>query len=461
MKPLYSIVLLAAMSLAAPLPLRAGLLGFLTGSESSAAAAAPGSAAGGSGGSAVDKLNEHLNSNEGGTVISVTKDGVGAGLEGAAMGHHQAAWQGSKGGASSQTIGNHLEVRDGLKNAGKILDVGGKLIDHAGWSSTAAGEVAGGQYGQAVITTIDGLGKWGAQLVGGVLGGAAGGAAGTAVGGPAGTAAGAYVGSTGGSYAAGAIWDATLGKLTGAIKEKITDKQTMNQITSQWGPKIPAGSTPESIHAAWLEWKAKYDADQKAAAEKAAAEKAAAAKAAEKAAIAKAAAEKAAAEKAAADKAAEEKCASEKAAADRKAAAKAAADKAAAAKAAADKAAAAAKKLANTDPPPNTPDAPGSTYDDPKSAGDVHTGSGGTISDKYGTTQVDYVTDKSGKTIMITSQYDKDGKLVKRDREVIADAPDTGDAKAKAAAAAAQDAAKSAVRQSRPVIPSCGCGLGR
>ena len=461
MKPLYSIVLLVAWSLAAPLPLQAGLLGWFSGSDSPAAAA-PGGAAGGSGGSAVDKLNEQLNSNEGGTVISVTKDGVGAGLEGAAMGHHQAAWQGSKGGASSQTIGNHLEIRDGLKNAGKILDVGGKLIDHAGWSSTAAGEVAGGQYGQAVITTIDGLGKWGAQAVGGILGGAAGGAAGTAVGGPAGTAAGAYVGSTGGSYAAGAIWDATAGKLTSAIKDKLTDQQTKNQITSQWGPKIPAGSTPESIHAAWLDWKAKYDADQKAAAEKAAAEKAAAEKAAvAKAAADKAAADKAAADKAAADKAADEKCASEKAAADRKAAAIAAADKAAAAKAAADKAAADAKKLANTDPPPNTPDAPGSTYDDPKSDGDVHTGRSGTISDKYGTTQIDYVTDKSGKTIMITSQYDKDGKLVKRDREVITDTPDTGDANAKASAAAAQDAAKTTIRTTRPIIPTCSCGLGR
>ena len=43
------------------------------------------------------------------------------------------------------------------------------MIDHAGYLSTAAGEVAGGRYAQAVITSIDGVGKVATSFVGAAL----------------------------------------------------------------------------------------------------------------------------------------------------------------------------------------------------------------------------------------------------------------------------------------------------
>lgn len=213
-------------------------------------AAPPGGKSGTGGSSAMDSINEGLNSNEGGTVISVTKDTLDHGLNTAASGHHQAAWQGNKGGASSKTIGDHLGNKGNLKNASGTLGKGATVIDHAGYTSTAAGEVAGGRWGQAVITVIDGVGKAATSFVGGTIGGALGSA-----GGPAGTIA----GGAAGAYAGSSLWDATGAKLTKTIKDNLGKQEDKKSFGEMAGPKIPAGKTPEQIHQDWLNHKANLD----------------------------------------------------------------------------------------------------------------------------------------------------------------------------------------------------------
>lgn len=193
----------------------------------------------------MDSINEGLNSNEGGTIIGITKDTLDHGLNTAAGGHHQAAWQGSKMGASSQTIGDHLGSKGDLKNASGKLGTGAVLIDHVGYTSTAAGEVAGGRWGQAVITVIDGVGKWASTGVGATIGGALGSA-----GGPAGT----IVGGAAGGYTGSTFWDKTGGKLTTVIKDNLSKQEDKKTYGEMFGPKIPAGKTPEQIHQEYKEF---------------------------------------------------------------------------------------------------------------------------------------------------------------------------------------------------------------
>ena len=193
-------------------------------------------------------VSDALTSNEGGTALGLTKEAADHSLNTAASGHQQAAWRGSKGGASSQTIGDHLGNKSALKNASGILGKGAAVIDHAGYISTAAGEIAGGRYGQAVITSIDGLGKVATSFVGATLGGALG----TFAGGPAGTIA----GGAAGGYAGSKIWDATGAKLTKVIKDNLSDQEDKNSFNEMAGANIPAGKTPEQIHMDSLIYKA-------------------------------------------------------------------------------------------------------------------------------------------------------------------------------------------------------------
>ena len=118
--------------------------------------AAAQTADGPAGGNAVAVINDRLNSNEGGTMVSLTNQITGDALNKSAIGLHDAAWKANKMGASSSTIGGLLERRDNLKNASSKLSIGGVFIDHVGYGSTAAGEIVGGRYMQGFMTIADG-----------------------------------------------------------------------------------------------------------------------------------------------------------------------------------------------------------------------------------------------------------------------------------------------------------------
>ena len=109
--------------------------------------------------SALDAVNEAANANEGGTMISGIKDTTDQGLNKVIAARQGAAWRGNKMGAAPSTTAGHLEAKGNLKNASSLLNKGGILIDHAGYASTAAGEIVEGNYAQGFITIADGLGK--------------------------------------------------------------------------------------------------------------------------------------------------------------------------------------------------------------------------------------------------------------------------------------------------------------
>jgi formylglycine-generating enzyme required for sulfatase activity len=203
-------------------------------------------------GNAVAVINDGLNSNEGGTMISLTKEVTDHALSNAAIASHGAAWQTNKMGGSSATVGGLLGGRDSLKSASNALGIGSTLIDHAGYTSTAAGEIAGGYYAQGFITIADGLGKSVVSGIASVTGASFG-----TLAGPAGTIAGGAVGGYAGSQA----WDQSVGKLTSAIKTGLGRQDDKRQFREMSGPKM-LGMTSEEIHEAWLKYK-KELADKK------------------------------------------------------------------------------------------------------------------------------------------------------------------------------------------------------
>ena len=204
-------------------------------------------------GNAVAVMNDGLNSNPGGTMVSLTNQITGDALNKSAIGLHDAAWKANKMGASSSTIGGLLERRDSLKNASSKLSTGGVLIDHAGYASTAAGEIAGGHYAQGFITIADGLGK---SVVSGLA--AATGASFGSLAGPAGT----VVGGAAGGYAGSEAWDKSLGRLTSAIKTGLGQQDDKRVFREQSGPKM-LGRTSEKIHEDWLNYKRELDDKKK------------------------------------------------------------------------------------------------------------------------------------------------------------------------------------------------------
>jgi hypothetical protein len=201
------------------------------------------------GGNAVTAINDGLNSNAGGSMISLTKEVTDHALGNAALKSFGDAWKANKGGESSAAVGNLLEKSANLKGASSILSTGGVLIDHAGYASTAAGEIAGGSYAQGFITIADGLGK---SVVSGIA--SATGASFGSLGGPAGTIAGGVAGG----YAGSEAWDASVGRLTSAVKEGLGKQEDKRQFREMSGPKM-VGRTPEKIHEAWLEYNKELD----------------------------------------------------------------------------------------------------------------------------------------------------------------------------------------------------------
>jgi len=197
----------------------------------------------------VADINEGLNSNEGGTMISIVKDTTDTALGNSAIAQNSAAWRSNKMGASSSTVGGHLEIRDGLKGASDILNKGGVLIDHAGYASTAAGEIAEGNYTQGFITIADGLGK---SVVTGIA--SATGASFGSLLGPAGTVG----GGAAAGYTAGWAWDKTFGRLNAAIKDGLGVQEDKARFRELAGPKM-LGMTPEKIHENWLAYKKQLD----------------------------------------------------------------------------------------------------------------------------------------------------------------------------------------------------------
>ena len=200
-------------------------------------------------GNAVTVINEGLNTNVGGSMISLTKEVTDQALGKSAIKSVGDAWKANKSGESSSTIGGFLEKSANLKDAGNILNKGGVLIDHAGYTSTAAGEIAEGNYAQGFITIADGLGK---SVVSG-LASATGASFGTLAG-PAGTIAGGVAGG----YAGSEAWDESVGKLTAAIKAGLGEQEDKRQFREMSGPKM-LGRTPEKIHEAWLNYKKELD----------------------------------------------------------------------------------------------------------------------------------------------------------------------------------------------------------
>lgn len=220
---------------------------------------------------AVEAINDAVNSNEGGTMVSLTNQIAGDVLDRSATDLHGAAWKGNKMGASSTATGSLLERRDSLKGASNILSTGGVLIDHAGYASTAAGEIAGGSYAQGFITIADGLGKSVVSGIGSAIGATVGAVTGSGLGsvvGPAGTiyggAAGGYAGGAAGGYAASQVWDNSVAKLASAIKTGLDKQDDKRQFREQSGP-LMLGMTSEEIHEKWIKYKKELDDKKKQA----------------------------------------------------------------------------------------------------------------------------------------------------------------------------------------------------
>jgi len=203
--------------------------------------------------SALDAVNDTVNSNEFGTMISGTKDATDQALNKAIAARQGAAWRGNKMGAASSSTAGHLQIRDSLKNASNQLNKGGVLIDHAGYASTAAGEIVEGNYAQGFITIADGLGK---VVVSGI--GAAAGASFGSLGGPVGTVA----GGAAGNYVGSNIWDRTVGKWTGAMKVGLSNQEAKRQFREMAGPKM-LGQTADKIHEAYAKYNKELDAKRR------------------------------------------------------------------------------------------------------------------------------------------------------------------------------------------------------
>ncbi len=196
-------------------------------------------------GNVVAKINDAANSNVGGSIISLTKEVTDHALGNAAIKTFGDAWKADKSGESASAVGNLLEKSANLKGASSILSAGGVIIDHVGYGSTAAGEIAEGKYAQGFITIADGLGK---SVVSGIA--SATGASFGTLAGPAGTIAGGVAGG----YAGSEAWDASVGKLTSAVKEGLGKQEDKRQYREMFGSKI-VGRTPEKIHEDWLNYK--------------------------------------------------------------------------------------------------------------------------------------------------------------------------------------------------------------
>ncbi|MBF0465840.1 MAG: hypothetical protein HQK88_13310 [Nitrospirae bacterium] len=196
-------------------------------------------------GDAVNRINNFANGNVGGSMISLTREVTAHAVDSSSLAQHAAAWRADKMGASSATIASHLEIRDNLKGASNTLGFGGKLIDHAGYASTAAGEMAEGSYSQGFITIADGVGKWAVSTVAS----AAGGVLGTSLG-PAGTIA----GGAAAGYLASEAWDATAAKVTSGLKDWLGEREAKQQFKEMSTPKMQ-GMTAEQIHEKWLKYK--------------------------------------------------------------------------------------------------------------------------------------------------------------------------------------------------------------
>ena len=329
----------------------------------------------------LETTGDHFQSEVGGTALGLGKDTLTEVANAKGTGYTVAAWRAKKMGGTGAAL---LAKSSSFKGASNLLGVGGKLIDHVGGVSTAAGEFSVGSPGQALLTLIDTFGKAAVSTVAGT----AGATLGTAVAGPAGT----VIGGGAAGYGAGKVWEKTIGSLIGLAKTKLggSSDDAAERAISKTGEtlaEIRARLKIEKIE------KEKAIAAAKAAADKAAADKAAADKAAAQAAqAAKAAAAKAAAAKAAADKAITDKAAADQAAADQ-----AAADKAAADQAAADAAAAAAQAAADAAA---------------ANAASVTIVEQGSVWDSVSTITVTEVTDSDGKKTIVYTTTDKDGNII-------------------------------------------------
>lgn len=202
---------------------------------------------------AVNAINDGLNSNEGGTLVTVIKDTTDHGLNTASLAHQGTAWRGDKLGASSSTVGGHLAIRDNLKNASNLLNKGGILIDHAGYTSTAAGELVEGQYAQGFITILDGVGKWLVSGAGASIGASVGSLAG-----PAGTIS----GGAAGGYAGSNAWDSTIGSKVAELKKGLAEMEAKRQFRALSGPKM-LGQTADGIHATYAKYLQGQEARQR------------------------------------------------------------------------------------------------------------------------------------------------------------------------------------------------------
>lgn len=214
-----------------------------------------------------------MDSNEGGAATGAATGSAKAGLEQAARNAQSSAWRSLKGGGSSASIGNQLGVRDALKGGAALLDKAGPLVDHAGWASTAAGEVSTGHFTQGLFTMMNGLAKAAATGIASSVGATVG-----VAGGPAG----AVAGGVGAGYAASQVYDATAGKLFDTLKGDLGKKEDAAQMRTLASDKMNLGADPDKTlaetHAKYQEFprakkeQEKLEADRRLAEAKAAAD---------------------------------------------------------------------------------------------------------------------------------------------------------------------------------------------
>ena len=146
----------------------------------------------------------------------------------------------SEAGWWTRKVGNELTKEIGagsesetVKGACKRIAQGNTVISHAGYLSTAAGELTEGKWTQAFFTVVDGLGKVTSTTIGTILG-----------------SPGGVIGSVAGGYMGKKVWDWTGGRVAAAIKDRLYTQDAKTQNAGpKWGhaARIPAGTDVSSF----------------------------------------------------------------------------------------------------------------------------------------------------------------------------------------------------------------------
>jgi hypothetical protein len=187
-----------------------------------------------------------MDSNEAGSAVGAGFGAVRVPLERGAMKENWKSWVKT----DVKAPGAKVELPGGsMGNAVKIIERAGPALDHAGWLSTAAGEVSTGRFSQGLFTAMNGITKVAVTGIASAVGASFG-----SVGGPAGTVA----GGVSAGYASSQAYDAYVGEHFNTIKENLGKREDAAQMRALASDKMDLGSDPEKklaeTHAKYLEF---------------------------------------------------------------------------------------------------------------------------------------------------------------------------------------------------------------